>query len=444
MEGKFPKDFVWGAATAAYQVEGAFDEDGRGSSIWDSFCRTPGKVLHGQTGDVACDQYHRFDEDIRLMSEAGIGAYRFSIAWPRIQSDGRGKPNQKGLDYYRRLLAALEKAGIDPYVTIYHWDLPQALEDEGGWPVRDTAYRFEEFANICFEAFGPSVRNWTTLNEPFCSAILGYEIGVHAPGRKSRPDAYRAVHHLLLGHGLAVRDYRASGAKGNIGIVLNIQSPRPATPSKRDALAADRAADRDSRMYLGPLFGRGYPERHLAACPDVSMPVEKGDMEIIAQPLDYVGINYYTENAVAWDDGAPENFKLVPTYYEKTDMGWDVIPEGLLRFLRWTNDEYSPKALYVTENGCAVNDAVSESGDRVRDPKRIDYLRSHLASCCRAVEEGIPLKGYFVWSLLDNFEWSFGYSKKFGIIRCDPETGRRIPKDSYYYYREAIAGNERF
>ena len=438
----FSKDFLFGSATASYQVEGAYNLDGRTMSIWDTFCRTPGKVHHGQRGDYACDQYHRYEEDLDLLSEAGIGAYRFSLAWPRILPGGGRTVNPKGIDYYNRLIDGLLTRGIRPAVTLYHWDLPQELEDAGGWPERETSIRFADYADVCFNAFGDRVESWITLNEPWCASHLGYLTGTHAPGRTDRQAAYRAVHHLNLAHGLAVERFRAGSFPGEIGITLNLSTPRAATNRAEDLHAADRANDGQSRIYIDPLFGRGYPERHLAVAPAVHMPVMEGDMEIIAAEIDFLGLNYYWEDAVAFDPQSPEEFRVVETHYDQTQMDWDIVPEGLYRQVRWVNETYGPLDLYITENGAAFEDTLNADGTRCHDPERIDYLRRHLKVCRRLEEEGIPLKGYFLWSLLDNFEWAFGFTRRFGIVYVDYGDFRRIKKDSYHFYREVIAGNE--
>lgn len=440
----FPKDFIWGTATASYQVEGAYDEDGRGRSIWDTFCRTPGKVAHGHTGDTACDQYHRYQEDVRLMHELGISSYRFSIAWPRIFPDGSGTQNPVGFDYYSRLVDSLLEAGIRPVPTLYHWDLPQKLEDAGGWPIRDTAERFAEYVEKCFRALGDRVDMWITLNEPLCSAYLGYLMGIHAPGIEDRAAAYRAVHHLNLAHGLALKAFRQGGFDGRIGTTLNLSLPRPATSREEDIIAADRAADGPTRMFLDPLYGRGYPQRHLDAYPEIELPILTGDMELISEPIDFLGINYYTERPVRFDYDAPEQFTQVPTYHPKTHMDWDIVPAGLFRLLTWVHENYDGPDLYVTENGCAYPDVLTEDGRRCHDPDRIEYLRGHLGACASAIAKGVNLKGYYLWSFIDNFEWAFGYTRRFGIVFCDYQDCRRIPKDSYYYYREVIAGHESF
>lgn len=439
----FPQDFLWGVATASYQVEGAVAEDGRGESIWDRFSHTPGNVIHGHTGDDACDQYHRYEEDVDLMKELGAHSYRFSVAWPRIQPDGKGAWNEKGFDYYKRLSDALVQRGIRPAATLYHWDLPQPLQDAGGWPARDTAYRFAEYAAKVYEKLSDRISMWITLNEPWCSSILSYLIGEHAPGHQDRREAYRAIHHLLLAHGLALKSFREEGYPGSIGITLNLSTPRPATTRPEDVAAADRGADLQSRMFLDPIMRGTYPQRHLDAYPEVEMPVEPGDMELIRGKNDFLGLNYYTEDVVKADEEHPEGFVSVPQYQPVTEMAWPVTPAGLYRQLHWVAEQTGGDLpLYVTENGCAVDDELDESGLRCHDPKRIDYLREHFAACKAAIDEGVPLKGYFLWSFLDNFEWAFGYTKRFGVVYTDYVNQRRIPKDSYYFYREVVAGHE--
>lgn len=437
----FPAEFLWGCATSSYQIEGATDMDGRGPSIWDAFCREPGRVRNGQNGDVACDSYHRWPEDVRLLSDLGVDAYRFSTAWPRIQPEGHGQPNVAGVDYYSRLVDGLLAAGIEPWLTLYHWDLPLALGDKGGWTNRETALRFAEYATIMYRALGDRVRHWTTLNEPWCSAFLGYEYGEHAPGVKDRASALRAAHHLLLAHGLAVDAFRGEVAPGAIGLVINPATPRPATRRQADRDAAQRASVERTGLWLDPVFGRGYPVEYLAAR-GAAMPVEAGDMELIALPVDFIGVNYYNEDAVAAADpsGAnPDGYRFVATAIPRTQMGWDIVPEGLERVLRFIGDSWPVRALYVTENGAAFDDGPATSGP-VHDAGRIEYYRGHLEACGRAIEQGVPLRGYFAWSLLDNFEWSHGYDKRFGLVAVDPQTLKRSPKDSFYWYRDAIAG----
>ncbi|MFW6360981.1 MAG: GH1 family beta-glucosidase [Spirochaetota bacterium] len=441
--GQFPDDFTWGVATASYQVEGAVAEDGRTPSIWDTFSHTPGKIAHGHTGDVTCDQYHRYREDVALMRQLGLDSYRFSLSWSRLFPGGGSQLNQKGYEYYSALIEELLAKGIEPAVTLYHWDLPQELEDAGGWPERFIVDKFVAYAERCFDLF-PQVKTWITFNEPFCTSILGYHVGVHAPGRTDRPAAYRAIHHLLLAHGKTVQAFRArqAGNEAQIGITLNLFTPRPATRRPEDIAAADRAADQSSRMFLDPILGRSYPQRHLDAYPEVSMPVEAGDMETIAQPIDFLGLNYYWEDAAEAAPDQPEGFRMVQQYQDRTTMGWPVTPEGFYRHIRWVADQTGDLPLYITENGAAFPDRLSPDGLSCSDPQRIDYLRRHLEVCRRAVAEGVPLKGYFLWSFIDNFEWAYGFEQRFGIVYCDYVNQRRVPKDSFYFYRDVVAGME--
>ncbi|WP_455381812.1 GH1 family beta-glucosidase [Salinispira pacifica] len=438
----FPSDFLWGTASASYQVEGAVDIDGRGPSIWDSFSRTPGRTSHAHTGDRGTDHYHRYREDVALMRDLGARAYRFSIAWPRIFPEGAGRRNPKGFDFYKRLIDELAGAGIEPVVSLYHWDLPQPLQDQGGWPNRETAYRFLDYAQTCFDELHDRVSTWITVNEPFCAAFLGYLHGIHAPGLRDRRLAYEAAHHLNLAHGLGVDVFRSGGYPGRIGTALNLITPRPATRHEKDVEAADRMADQATRMFLDPLFGKGYPERHLRAYPEIRLPVKEGDLELIAARVDFLGLNYYNEAVAAYDPDAPEGFREVPQYAPVTDMGWPIVPWGLYRQLRFVHENYGAPEIYITENGCAFADRLSESGTRCHDPERIGYLSDHFEACSAALREGVKLRGYFLWSFIDNFEWSFGYTKRFGIVYCDYVDQRRVPKDSYYFYRDVIAGHE--
>lgn len=446
----FPADFLWGVATASYQVEGAVAEDGRGKSIWDLFSRKPGAVRHGHTGDISVDQYHRYPEDVALMRDLGVEAYRFSIAWPRIQPEGSGAFNRRGFDYYKRLSDELHRQGIRSTATLYHWDLPQLLEDAGGWPERDTAYRFADYAAACFRELKDHIDMWATLNEPWCSAVLGYGIGEHAPGVRDRTRSWAAAHHLMLGHGLAVRAFRSewtdSGKRPvpSVGISLNLETPRPATRRPEDAEAVDRLMDLRTRVFFDPLFGRPYPERHFAAYPEAALPpVREGDMEVIATPIDYLGLNYYFEPVAAADATHPEGFRIVESHHEKTEMGWPVTPRGLYRHLKWVwNESGGRYPLFITENGCAMRDQLTEEGVRCHDPRRVRYLRDHFSAARDAIADGVDLRGYFVWSLIDNFEWSYGYTKRFGIVYADYVNQRRVPKDSYYYLREVISGAE--
>ncbi|GAA2060798.1 GH1 family beta-glucosidase [Catenulispora yoronensis] len=464
-DGDFPKDFLWGAATAAYQIEGAAAEDGRGPSIWDTFSRTPGKVLNGDTGDVAADHYHRFREDVALMAKLGLGAYRFSTAWPRIQPAGRGPANAAGLDFYDQLVDELLGSGIEPVLTLYHWDLPQALEDAGGWGARDTSYRFADYAGLVAERFGDRVKKWTTLNEPFCSAFLGYASGVHAPGRHEPEVALRAAHHLLLGHGLALRTLRqALPADAQLSITLNATEFRPLTGSPQDADAQRRVDAIQNRIFLDPLFRGAYPEdlvRDTAAVTDWSF-VEPGDLALISAPIDQLGINFYNPSLVAAplppgteegprDDGhgasdfspwvgSEDAVRFVHQEGERTAMGWVVDATGLSDLLIRLNREYGPIPMAVTENGAAFEDEAGPDGE-VDDPRRVAYLRDHIAAARDAIAAGVDLRGYFVWSLLDNFEWGYGYSKRFGIVRVDFATGRRVVKASGRWYRRVVEDN---
>lgn len=437
----FPSDFIWGAATASYQIEGAVDEDGRGPCIWDTFAKTAGKVLHGHTGDVACDHYHRYPEDIALMERLGIGSYRFSLAWPRIFPEGMGRKNPQGFDFYNRLIDGLLEKGIQPAVTLYHWDLPQALQEAGGWTNRDTAAHFRDYTEACYRELGDRVRFWTTLNEPFCSAVLGHLTGEHAPGEQDRPRAMRALHHLLLAHGRALEAFREGGFQGKIGIVLNPVTPRPSRATAIDEYAAERGAELGSRMFLDPLYHGSYTERYLQTYPEAPLPVREGDMELIAGTTDYLGINYYTEAPVSYAPEEREEYRIEPSWEPCTEMGWPVVRAGLLRQLQWIHSRYPVPEFCVTENGAAFDDRLSADGRHCHDPQRIDYLRGHLGAVRKAIDEGIPVKGYFAWSLMDNFEWAFGYTKRFGLVYIDNVNQRRVPKDSFFFYRDLIAGN---
>jgi beta-glucosidase len=433
----FPADFVWGAATASYQIEGAVHEDGRGESVWDRFSATPGKVRGGDTGAVACDFYHRFRDDIGLMHELGLDAFRFSIAWPRIIPEGRGTVNQAGLDFYDRLVDALLEQGIEPFATLFHWDLPQALEDAGGWPVRETAEAFVEYAEVVAERLGDRVRQWTTHNEPWVHAWLGHSWGWHAPGRTSESDAVAAAHHLLLSHGSAVDVIRRAVPDARVGIVLDLSHVYPASDSAEDEAAAWAVDGGGNRWFLDPLFRGSYPADLLERNALVAPFVHDGDFDTISVPIDFVGVNNYRRYLVTAGSEGPQ-FISDPER-RHTEMGWEVYPDGLHRLLVRLADDYGPAAIYVTENGAAFGDVRVHDG-RVHDPERTEYLESHIAAVGHAVSDGAPVKGYFVWSLLDNFEWALGYSKRFGIVYVDYPTLERVPKDSFYWYRDHIAG----
>ena len=432
-------DFVWGAATSAYQIEGAVQEDGRTPSIWDTFCRKPGAIDNGDTGDVACDHYHRWPEDIGLMQALGLDAYRFSIAWPRVLPGGYGRVNTAGVDFYDRLVDGLLAAGIRPYATLYHWDLPQVLEDAGGWPNRDTAYHFAEFASVVADRLGDRVADWFTVNEPLCSAWIGYLEGKMAPGIQDLNRAIPAAHHLLLGHGLATAALRAGSAlPARVGAVLNLSPCEPAGPGEADAAAARRADGHTNRWWLDPLHGRGYPQDMLSVY-GIEPPVRTGDLETIAAPMDHLGLNYYFRQVVTDDPTGPVPYARMVGVPDgrQTAMGWEVHPDGLEELLLRLTNEYDAQRIYVTENGSAWPDEVLPDG-QIEDKDRTIYLEDHLEASLRAARGGAPLAGYFCWSLLDNFEWAYGYAKRFGLVHVDYPTQRRTMKASGYRYAEII------
>lgn len=448
---QFPKHFIWGAATSCYQIEGATSADGRGESIWDRFCQKPDAVSDGSSGAVACDHYHRFEEDIALMKELNLQAYRFSIAWPRIIPGGRGAINERGLDFYERLVDALLKAGITPYPTLFHWDLPQSLEDAGGWPVRATAEAFVDYTEAVARRLGDRIDHWITHNEPWCASMLGYQRGIHAPGHSDWKLALDASHHLLLSHGLAVQALRALCPKADVGITLNVAPCIAASGSIADREAA-RHADGDlNRWFLDPLYGRGYPADmiadHVAAGhlpPEGLTVVQPGDLDLIKAPTDFLGLNYYFRNvvrseAIPEEDNEPRRVVTAPEE-EWTDMGWEVQAEGLWQILTRIHLDYGVDNLMITENGASFDTGLSPDG-HVHDDRRLSYLQGHLAQAHRAIEDGVPLSAYFVWSLMDNFEWQCGYAQRFGVVYVDYETQKRTPKDSALWYRNVIKDN---
>jgi beta-glucosidase len=448
----FPPGFVWGAATAAYQIEGAAHSDGRGQSVWDTFSHTPGKVRRGDTGDIACDSYHRYREDIALLKSLGLNAYRFSISWPRVQPGGQGPVNEKGLDYYRAVLDELAANDISPAVTLFHWDLPQELQDAGGWANRETALRFADYADIVVSALGDRVNRWITLNEPQVVAENGYRIGHHAPGLTDFPAAAATNHHLLLGHGLATQVLRAAGA-AEVGITLDMHPVR--TLGKSAELEhAFRVVDADlNGLYLQPLLQGSYPED---ASPDIAPPAElilDGDLATIHQPLDFLGINYYAP--VYLREGDKDDLRrdehvlrqdlagvvgYAPPELERTPMGWLVDPDSLYQLLLRLHADAPGLPLYITENGCAAEDYVDPDGN-VNDVERISFLHQHLDAGARAIKAGVNLTGYYVWSLLDNFEWGWGYQKRFGIVYVDFGTQRRTPKASAHFFADIVKEN---
>ncbi len=452
----FPQGFVWGASTAAYQIEGAASTDGRGLSVWDTFSRTPGKVHGGDTGDIACDSYHRYREDVELMASLGLNAYRFSISWPRVQPAGRGAVNQKGLDYYRALLDELSGRGIAATATLYHWDLPQELQDEGGWAVRSTAQHFAEYAAIIAEALGDRVARWITLNEPQVVASHGYLTGEHAPGVQDAAAAAAATHHLLLGHGLAagaLRDLLPDGA--SVGITLDLHPVQVLEHQRPDGLEqAQLITDAElNGLFLEPLLHGSYPAHAKGALLPPASLIAEGDMETISQPLDFLGVNYYAPVYLRAGDPAdlrrneeparcavPGVVEYRPDWLERTSMGWLVDPDGLYDLLLRLSKDAPGLALYITENGCAAEDYVNPHGE-VNDFERVRYLQQHLEAAARAIRDGANLAGYFVWSLLDNFEWAWGYQKRFGIVFVDFGTRRRIPKSSARFYAGVVRAN---
>jgi len=447
---RFPAGFLWGASTSSYQVEGAVHEDGRGVSIWDTFTHTPGKVNRGDTGDIACDSYHRLDEDLELLSELGVGAYRFSVAWPRVQPDGAGEINQRGLDYYRSLVAGLRGRGIVPVATVYHWELPQALEDRGGWPNRDTARRFAEYAELLAGALGDEVGMWITINEPLQAAHQGYRTGTHAPGKTDLGLAAAATHHLLLGHGLAVEAIRgALPGRVPVGIAIDVHPVRAASEDAAPAAASMYAED---RIFLEPVLHASYPTAARAELlPDADL-IGPDDMACIAAPIDFLGLNYYRPYYVRlgdWDDlrfsekpvpGHPGVVSYVPPGLSQTPMGWIIEPDGLYDTLQALDREAPRLPIYITENGCAAEDYLTPEGT-VNDDDRIAYLEGHLDAAWRAIRDGVNLAGYFHWALMDNFEWARGYQRRFGLYYVEFGTQRRVPKRSAAFYSKVARTN---
>ncbi|ARQ70218.1 GH1 family beta-glucosidase [Streptomyces marincola] len=446
---RFPEGFAWGTATASYQIEGAVHEDGRLPSVWDTFAHTPGKVFRNQTGDVAADHYHRWPEDVSLLADLGVTHYRFSLAWPRIQPEGYGPVNGAGVDFYSRLVDSLLDHGITPWVTLYHWDLPQPLEDAGGWPRRETAEKFAEYAALIHQRLGDRVRDWTTLNEPWCAAFLGYASGHHAPGRTDGAAAMRAAHHLMLGHGLAVEALRDQGA-ANLGLTVNLYPVDAATDRDADRDAARRIDGLMNRLFLDPVLRGTYPADVLKDVAEITGTehVRDGDLATISAPLDFLGVNYYSRHVVR--AGAPQpgpshwvgssDVEFVKRGVPETEMGWEIDPDGLYETLTRLAREYGPLPLYVTENGAAFPDEVTREG-RVHDENRRRYLEEHFRAAHRAIADGADLRGYFVWTLLDNFEWAHGYSKRFGLVHVDFETQVRTLKDSGRWFSEITRAN---
>ena len=428
----FGPDFVWGVATSAFQIEGAARADGKGPSIWDSFCALPGKIADASTGDIACEHFQRWPQDLDLVAQLGVDAYRFSVSWPRVQAEGRGAWNSKGLDFYEQLVDGLLARGVKPYLTLNHWDLPQALQDTGGWAQRDTVHRFVDYAQGVARRLGDRLVNITTHNEPWVVATLGHETGVFAPGLQSRRVAMQVSHHLLLSHGLALQALRADGCQSELGIVLNLSPVYPATHSAADQALARLEDGKLRRWYTDALFKGRYPQDVLNHLGDDAPRVEPGDLMHIAEPMDFMGINYYSRQVVS----AAEPWTVAQSGRAITDMGWEIFPEGLTDLLIGLHRDYHLPPLYVTENGGAFCDRLE--GDRVHDEQRRDYIARHIDAVGEALRAGVPMKGYMVWSLLDNFEWASGYERRFGIVHVDYATQRRTLKDSALWYRDFL------
>lgn len=436
----FPADFRWGVSTSSFQIEGAGREDGKGESIWDRFCSQPGRIRDGSDAQVACDHYHRYPQDLDMARALGVNAYRFSIAWPRILPNGRlgrGAVNEAGLAFYDRLVDAMLERGLDPWCTLYHWDLPQALQDEGGWTARSTVDAFVAYTDVVTRRLGDRVKHWITHNEPWCSSMMSYWEGVHAPGGKSLPDALQACHHILLSHGLAIPVIRRNVREAQVGITLSLHPITAASDSAADQAAVRRHDGLRNRWFLDPLFGRGYPEDTLALLGEAAPAVQPGDLAAIATATDFLGVNYYFPEMVADDPAAhhsPMRSRLVERDgVERTGFGWEVSPQGLVDLLTRVQRDYAPAVIQLTENGSTFEDVLTPDG-RVHDAERLSYLQRHLAALKQALDAGVPVKGYFAWSLLDNFEWAEGYLRRFGLAYVDYPTQRRILKDSGLWY----------
>jgi beta-glucosidase len=432
---KFPHNFLWAAATAAYQVEGAWNEDGKGESIWDRFSHTLGKIEDGTTGDTACDHYHRYPDDIALMRQLGLKAYRFSIGWARVLPNGLGRINPQGLDFYDRLVDALCAANIEPFLTLYHWDLPQVLQDEGGWENRNTAYAFADYSALVVKRLGDRVKYWTTFNEPSVITFDGNVTGDHAPGNQDPRIAYQVAHNLMVAHGLGAQAIRGANSKVDVGIVLNLWMADPATDSPQDIAAAEASWNRSETLFLDPIFKGHYPPAAYESVGENMPKIQDGDLALISQELDFVGINFYSRNLIS----AAQKIEKVPGS-EYTEMGWEVCAPALRRMLVKINNDYHLPPIYITENGSAFKDEISADG-KIHDPRRLDYLKQHFIQTRLAMQDGVDVRGYFVWSLLDNFEWGHGFTKRFGLVHVDFETQKRIVKDSGEWYAEVIRIN---
>ncbi|NDI35206.1 GH1 family beta-glucosidase [Chengkuizengella sediminis] len=439
---QFPKDFKWGTATAAYQIEGAYDKDGRGMSIWDTFSRIPGKVFEGDNGDVACDSYHRYEEDIQLMKQLGITVYRFSVSWPRIFPNGTGEINQKGLAYYHNFVDKLLENGIEPYCTLYHWDLPQALQDQGGWENRESIDAFVNYAETMFKEFAGKIKSWMTFNEMWCSAFLSNYYGNHAPGKKNIQTAVDVAHHLLVAHGKTVSKYRELGVEGQIGYAPNVTWNEPFSNKQEDIDTANRGRAWYVEWFMDPVFKGSYPQFMVDWFEQkgVKMNVQPGDMEAIHQPIDFLGINYYTGGVVKFkEDSDILDNEGINVGRDKTDIGWDIYPEGLYYVLKFITDRYGQIPIYITENGACYNDEPKDG--IVNDEGRTSFLKKHILQLHRSIESGVNVKGYMCWSMMDNFEWAYGYSMRFGLVHVNYRTQERTPKESYYWYQKLVKNN---
>ena len=442
LKKEFPEGFYWGTATASFQIEGAVNEDGKGESIWDRFCETPGKIITGETGDPATDSYHRYREDVELMKQLQSNAYRFSLSWPRIFPEGTGAVNQKGMDYYERLVDLLLENGIRPFITLYHWDLPQALQEKGGWGNRDTVYAFVDYVEAVVSRLGTKVKDWFTHNEPYCTAFLGNLIGEHAPGNKDLKTAVQVSHHVLLSHGLAIPVIKANCENGKAGIVLNFAPSYPATTSEADQKAAELRHAIANTWFLDPVYGRGYPQVAVNYYGENNPKIEPGDMEAIAAPIDIFGVNFY-KRYVAQSDNT-ESTDVMINYRDPkniTSREWEVKPEVLFELLMWLHNEYHIQDMVVSENGADYHDEVSADG-RVYDPLRQAFIKDHITAVWHAVQMGAQVNGYFCWSLLDNFEWAFGTSSRFGLVYTDFATQARTIKESGKWYALCARANE--
>ncbi|TKD72249.1 GH1 family beta-glucosidase [Pseudalkalibacillus hwajinpoensis] len=436
---QFPETLKWGAATASYQIEGAANEDGRSPSIWDTFSHAPGNVKNGDHGDEACNSYHLYKEDVKHLKNLGVDLYRFSISWPRVMPEGRGELNPKGVAYYQNLIDELIENGIEPMITLYHWDLPQVLQDKGGWENRETIDAFNEYAVAMFKEFGNKVSKWITINEPWCASFLSNYLGIHAPGKTDLQAGVDVAHHLMVAHGKAVQSFRELLPDGEIGYAPNTGWLEPFSSEQEDIDACKRGMMWQKEWFMDPVFKGSYPEELIAIFENnnAKLKLEDGDLELISQPIDFMGINYYTGSLGRHKEGEGLfDVEEIPLDYRKTDIGWPIYSDGFYNILTDLHKTYGDVPIYITENGACYNHEVEDG--RVHDKERVDYLKQHLTALHRAIKSGVPIKGYIVWSLLDNFEWAFGFEKRFGIIHVNYRTFERTPKDSYYWYRQTI------